>query len=301
MWRKKDRIDSLDERHFACLGPLDVRLKMPTSAVLIGPSGSGKTTFMDRLLKLGKEDVCDFYDDSRAFGNRVVLYYNLYQPLYSEWKELGLVDEFISVSRDGLPSETTLSDMAAPYRTNGGIVIIFDDLKFFTPALESLFGVHRQHNVISTFVLAQELPTSSSKDLHYKAMCKNAQVLILFRCFKNNKGVKMFGGHFEDVDDGDYDEDEEEEEMNLPGRRKKKKTKRKRQNYFYEAYRAAMMENPRYGYLFYDASQECPELLRARTNVLPDPASGKICQRVFIRKNAIRKNEGRMRRSEDPL
>lgn len=273
----------LHSHDFKALGPIDVRLKMPTSAVLIGPSGSGKTTFMHRLLQLGKEGVTDFFSDSRAFSNRVILYYNLYQPRYQEWKEKGLVHDFVEVPREGLPSETDLSDVAQPYINSGGIVIIFDDLKYFNPALEALFGVHRQHNVISTFVLAQELPTASAKDLHYKAMCKNAQVLILFRCFKNNKGVKYFGGHFEDVDEG-----EDCEEVDVTGKRKK--AKKKSHNYFYEAYRSAMLENPRYGYLFYDASQECPEMLRARTNVLPDPNTGKICQRVFIRKNALKKS-----------
>lgn len=252
-------MSSSKELRVECLGPLDVRLRMPTSAILIGPSGSGKTTFMGRLLKLGKTGR-DFFDDSRAFKNHVVLFYNVNQPTYAKWKEEDLVHSFYNVTERGIPEQSMIREMAEPYTGKGGIVFIFDDVQSYNSCLESLFTVHRQHNVISTFILTQHV--FRANNAYYKNMCRNAQLIVLFRCIRNSRAVRAFASEFDEEKDGKV-------------------------NYFYEAYKLAISRNPAYGYLYYDASQKSPEMLRKRTNVLPDMRTGKICQTVFIKKKDL--------------
>lgn len=251
------------------LGPLDVRLRMPTSAILIGPSGSGKTTFMGRLLKIGKQSDVDFYTDSRAFKNYVVLFYNVRQPIYVNWKRERLVHSFYNVPARGLPTQAMIRKLAKPYVSKGGVVFIFDDVQEYSSALESLFTVHRQHNAISTFILTQHV--FMARDRFYKNMCKNAQLIVLFRCFRNSRSVRAFANEFDEEKEGDT-------------------------NYFYEAYKLSMAQNPAYGYLYYDAAQQSPEMLRKRTNVLPDIKTGKICQTVFIRKKDLGEEEEKVKK-----
>ena len=66
---------------------LDLRLKNPFNMLVSGPTACGKTTFTRELL------IRHLLNTKPT--HKVYYFYKVYQPIFDQMKQLGIVDEFI--------------------------------------------------------------------------------------------------------------------------------------------------------------------------------------------------------------
>ena len=98
----------------------DFKIKLPTSFIVCGSSQSGKSTLVQTLLK----------NQNIVFNNNpfnkpyVILFYSVYQTMYSNLVQSGIVNEIVQ----GVPSLSKFEQMIAPHKQYGGCITIFDDL-----------------------------------------------------------------------------------------------------------------------------------------------------------------------------
>ena len=65
----------------------DIRWKHPSTIMIGGPSGSGKTELTNSILT-NKNNLFN------PTPTKTILYFHEWQNVYTEWKRMGLVDEF---------------------------------------------------------------------------------------------------------------------------------------------------------------------------------------------------------------
>lgn len=214
----------------------DARLPNPLSCLIVGPSSSGKTTFLTQLMRIGRSRDREVFTDPRCFSNKVILYYNAWQPAYDLWKSEGLLHESYDVSKYGLPKQKDIRKHAKDYVDKGGIVMIFDDMSCkLTFDIEMLFLVFRQHLNINTFYLTQEL---FQPDEHYRKMSRNAQILVVFKTTRYLSCIQELA----------------------------KQACPKNSNFLYNIYLESTKQP--HSYLLFDFTQRIDESLRFRSDIL---------------------------------
>lgn len=115
-----------------------------------GPSGSGKTTILYSILK----DRNQIFKKAPKY---VVLYYSVWQDIYTKFKKEGLVDNFY----EGIPDEKSFIDLVSPYKNVGGSLCLFDDLgaSLKTGQLDfiKLYSVTSHHFNVTPFLVLHNL------------------------------------------------------------------------------------------------------------------------------------------------
>ena len=156
----------------------DIRLKTFFRLLICAPSGSGKTTLVKNLLK-----ECDrLFDIPPA---KVIYHYNLYQDLFDEMKNDGLVHEF----RHGAPSMESVQELAV-YKDEGGCLLIIDDLLQSVGAdMAELFQVGSRHNGVSIIFLSQNL---FPKNKHFRDISLNCSYICLPKNVRDKSSIVHF-------------------------------------------------------------------------------------------------------------
>ena len=98
----------------------DFKIKLPTSFIVCGSSQSGKSTLVQTLLK-NQENV---FNNSPYNKPYIILFYAVYQPIYTNLVQSGIVNKIVH----GVPPLNEFEQTIAPYKQSGGCITIFDDL-----------------------------------------------------------------------------------------------------------------------------------------------------------------------------
>src|SRR6266404_8172091 len=99
---------------------IDARLKNNFNMIVSGPTGTGKSSFINNLL-LHKKYMMTMPPD------KVILFYRIMQPIYTEMKDAGLVHELIDTI-ENFPSLNEIEDMVKTHKDDKGTLLIFDDI-----------------------------------------------------------------------------------------------------------------------------------------------------------------------------
>ena len=91
--------------------------KHPTSFIISGATQSGKSTFVKNLL-INKENLI------QPPPKVTYLIYKIWQPIFTEMQEMGLVTKCI----EGMPDMDELFNLLRGHKNNGGSIVIFDDM-----------------------------------------------------------------------------------------------------------------------------------------------------------------------------
>ena len=134
----------------------DIRWKHPSTIMIGGPSGSGKTELTNSILT-NKNDLFN------PTPKKTLLYFREWQDVYSEWKSMGLVDEFY----DTFPDEEEFRDRLDLMGT--GTLVIFDDMFLYVEKnksfFDNLFCINSHHLKVSVVLIVHNLFTKSLRTL----------------------------------------------------------------------------------------------------------------------------------------
>ena len=110
----------------------------PTSFIISGATQSGKSTFVKNLL-INKEKLI------QPTPKVTYLFYKIWQPIFTEMKEMGLVTTFT----EGMPDMDELFTLLQRHESTGGSIVIFDDMgteiKKHHDKFIELFSVYSHH------------------------------------------------------------------------------------------------------------------------------------------------------------
>jgi hypothetical protein len=216
----------------------DLRLKTPFTYIASGASQSGKTSHVFNMLKC-KSILFD------VVPSNVIYYYNQWQPSFTEFQRLNIVNEWIGK----LPTLDELQEKTLGFKEkNGSIVVIDDYMVQINQDISDLFTVLCHANNINVILLTQNI---FSKNPFFRTVSLNATYIVILKNPRDASQITHFARQF------------------APQNSK----------YIIEAYRDVTRKA--YSYLFFDHHQSTPELIRVRTDVLPHEAP----MRVFTSKN----------------
>ena len=89
--------------------------KHPTSFIVSGATQSGKSTFVKNLLANKNDLIC-------PTPKVTYMIYKIWQPIYTEMLEMGLVTKFIQ----GIPEMKEIHTLLSSHKDDGGLIIIFE-------------------------------------------------------------------------------------------------------------------------------------------------------------------------------
>ena len=134
----------------------DIRWKHPSTIMIGGPSGSGKTQLTNSILT----------NKNYLFNptpKKTILYFREWQNVYTEWKNMGFVDEFY----DTFPDEEEFRDRLDLAGT--GSLVIFDDMFLYVEKnksfFDNLFCINSHHLKVSVVLIVHNLFTKSLRTL----------------------------------------------------------------------------------------------------------------------------------------
>lgn len=166
--------------------PFDVRFQTPFNCMVIGPSSSGKTTWVRNLLKLREQLLS-------SPPVKVILFYNMNQPMYTAMKLEGLVHELIDC-KEKFPTLEDVQAMVSPYKNVGGSLVIFDDmLTNLNADFERLFLNLSHHENASCILLSQNL---FYKDRVYRTMSLNTHYMVLMKNARDVSQISILAKQF---------------------------------------------------------------------------------------------------------
>ena len=84
---------------------------------------------------------------------RVVYYYRIWQTVFDDMLQDGLVDAFV----EGVPTMKSLEELSVYKEQGGSIVLIDDQSQHVTGELAEAFQVGSRHNGVSLIFLTQNL------------------------------------------------------------------------------------------------------------------------------------------------
>ncbi len=161
----------------------DLRFESGSTHLVVGPSASGKTFRTCEILK---------YKNSMIVGGEliknIVFCYSVWQPIYSQMKESGIVTKFINKK----PTSEEFTEIVKPFASNGGSIVVIDDfMGQIDQDLVDIVTVHSRHHNTVSFILFQSLfpPNKLARQISlnvkyihlHKNPRENAQVQILAR------------------------------------------------------------------------------------------------------------------------
>ena len=158
-------------------GPLDIRLKEHFKMCLLGASGSGKTDFCFHLLS----NLSTF---TKNPPKKVFFVFAVWQNVYSQMKDKGLVDIFIEV-KSGSLEEVIRKHLCQ------NVLIVFDDC--FTSGSENLkfiaalFLVTGRHMGASLVYVGQHLFAADESLRH---ITNNCDYLVMFKSIRSQNDIR---------------------------------------------------------------------------------------------------------------
>jgi hypothetical protein len=159
----------------------DIRLKNPSSLMLVGPSRSGKTSWLLNCLQ--NADV--LFTTKPAY---TIFYYGAWQDIYDQMNKLGLVQEW----KNECPQRDYIETVAERYKSIGGVCVIIDDLlTTMNKDMAELFLVVSHHSNVTVFFLSQAL---FFDDRHFRSMKGSVNYVVLFKNPNTHKQVTSFFG-----------------------------------------------------------------------------------------------------------
>ena len=207
--------------------PFDIRFPHPFTALVVGPSNSGKTVWVSKFLKAQTDLI-----KSKQPIKHVHFYYDQYQSVYGQMLRAGIVTKLIQ----GFPDYNQWVQSAKTYKSDGGLLAVFDDSLSATSELVNMFTIGSHHQLCSCIVISQQLFGS---DPNYRIMTYNCMFLILMKTPRNARGVITLASQISPY----------------------------RSSYVVDSYRSATRLP--YGYLVFDFTQKQSDSCRLRTNILP--------------------------------
>jgi energy-coupling factor transporter ATP-binding protein EcfA2 len=209
--------------------PFDTRLKTSFNCLVSGPTGSGKTTFVKNLLSIGDQIFTQK-------PKHVFLFYKAMQDMYLEMEKDGLIDEMIDV-QNGMPSLDEIHEMVAPFKNDGGSMIIFDDsMTSVNSDFELLFCNLSHHDQCSIIFMTQNL---FFKDKSFRTMSLNSHYIVLMKNDRDKQQISILS----------------------------KQISPNNSKYILEAYKDATVKP--YDYLLLDFSPETNNIIRLRSKIFP--------------------------------
>jgi hypothetical protein len=209
--------------------PFDTRLKTSFNCLVSGPTGSGKTTFVKNLLSIGDQIFTQK-------PKHVFLFYKAMQDMYLEMEKDGLIDEMIDV-QNGMPNLDEIHEMVAPFKNDGGSMIIFDDsMTSVNSDFELLFCNLSHHDQCSIIFMTQNL---FFKDKSFRTMSLNSHYIVLMKNDRDKQQISILS----------------------------KQISPNNSKYILEAYKDATVKP--YDYLLLDFSPETNNIIRLRSKIFP--------------------------------
>ena len=199
-----------------------LQLKCPFTMMVSGPSNCGKSTFVKNLL-LRKGELYNIRP------GKVIWYYRLYQNLYDQMLQLGVVDEFV----EGMPTMDDLTDKLSDEHNS---TIIIDDMAMEATAdTSNIFTVGSHHLNMNVIFICQNIFT---RNPHFRQISTNNTYTVLFKNVRDKTQIVNFAKQY------------------APGQTKQ----------FVKIYYDATKEP--HTYLMLDYHQETPDEHRIRSNFL---------------------------------
>lgn len=215
----------------------DITFKPGFNCIIHGSSGTGKTTFVHNLLRLREQLFA-------VPPTKVIWFYSKNQPIYESMKNEGLVDEFIDVSKKGLPTSEEITILVHPFKDSGGSLLVFDDiLTQLTTDFENIFCNISHHEQASVILMTQNLFYKSGV---FRTLSLNSHYFVFM---KNNRDRQQIGILARQI---------------CPGN----------SNYIIQSYEAAT-KRP-FSYLLADFRPDTPATIRLRTNLFPTEFPTKV-------------------------
>lgn len=160
------------------LANLDLRLKCPFTMMVSGPSSSGKSTFVKELVL--RRSV--LYNEKPG---KVFWFYKVYQDMYNEMIQLGIVDEFV----EGMCTMDWLKENS----TENCTVIIDDMALEVTDDTAKLFSIGSHHHKANIIFISQNL---FSKNNYFRDISLNSTYHIIFKNPRDKSSIKNFAKQF---------------------------------------------------------------------------------------------------------
>ena len=208
----------------------DIRVKIPFSLILSGVSGSGKTTFLERFIK----NFSKITNGSEITFPKLLWFSGTSQPeLFKRIKNAfpGTVQFFVSSD----------SEIYSKIESEGrNSTIVLDDIMHEMLGLSDigkLFTKGRSHLNCNVILLWQNV---FPKGPEMRNLSINAQHIVLFKNPRDKSQIRYFA------------------QQVAPGK----------VHNFLDVFEDCTKRN--YGYLHCDFSQNTPEEIRYKTNILPD-------------------------------
>jgi len=158
---------------------LDLRLKCPFTMLVSGPSSSGKSTFVKEML-IRRRLIYNKHP------GRVIWFYNIYQQLYDEMLELGIVDRF----EQGMCTMQWIEENVDMANTT----IVIDDMAMdATEDTANIFSVGSHHHNVNVIFICQNLFT---RNRFFRDISLNSTYLVLFKNVRDKLQITSFAKQF---------------------------------------------------------------------------------------------------------
>lgn len=208
---------------------LDLRLIKNFSMLVIANSGSGKTHWILDLIKHADKLLVD----PRCTRN-ILFFYHEYQPIYDHFKAIpGIRIEWINAK----PNYNFIEDLCRPFVGKGGSLVISDDWgSDIDSDASKIVEVARQHLEVSSIFLLHNLYHINPI---YRELNRQTSYIVLFASPRDLRQIQAFASQIS------------------PSNSK----------WIMDAFQDATQD--RFGYLFFDFTNNTPHWSRVRTNFLP--------------------------------
>ena len=215
-------------------------LVAPFSMVISGPSSAGKSTLVGHILT---NSSCIVFPEGHNKFDQVFIIYRSLQPLYQKWQTQLENIVVTLIPETNCPSTEEVEEMLDGSKN---VLFIFDDISTsncdakLQTLLQNLFSRLRHHKNISVCLLVQTLYDSKGGVLRF--LHRNASYIVLFKFPRDVSQLRSLISQM----------------FALADKKQYKSILCSLQNALSEPY----------SYLFFDCSQQCPDPLRVRQNIV---------------------------------
>ena len=162
---------------------LDLRLKNPFTMLVSGPTACGKTTFTRELLiRRNLLNTKPTY--------KVYYFYKVYQPIFDQMKQLGIVDEFV----EGMCTMDFLEKNVDKQDNFCSTVIIDDQALDADEDTAKMFAVGSHHYNVNIIFLCQNL---FGKNKFFRDISLNSTYHVIFKNPRDKSIITNFAKQFQ--------------------------------------------------------------------------------------------------------